>query len=174
MFIPVLLWQPLRNVAATLSAQCPADALEVSMATIWHHVTVKDNQSQSMGQCWGMKKKDTDQITNYASCHFYSCFAKNVCTCVLCLLVFFVYHGLTVYASLWWLLSVYRMDRMGRTWLPFSFLQHWLTFNNNVAITLQSKSFKRNLMWNSIFKYYLYGSFIEFFLKLYFLQETLD
>lgn len=30
---PALLWQPHRNVAATLSARHPADALEVSMAT---------------------------------------------------------------------------------------------------------------------------------------------
>lgn len=52
----------------------------------------------------------------------------------------------------------------------FFFLGHWLTFNNNVAVTLQSKSFKRNLMWNSILKCYFYGSLIEFFfLKLYFL-----
>lgn len=34
------------------------------------------------------KKQDTDQITNYASCHFYSCFAKNVCMCVFCVCLF--------------------------------------------------------------------------------------
>lgn len=28
------------------------------------------------------KKQDKDQITNYASCHFSSCFAKNVSVCV--------------------------------------------------------------------------------------------
>ncbi|MEQ2174900.1 hypothetical protein AMECASPLE_018212 [Ameca splendens] len=25
---------------------------------VWHHVTVKDNQSQSMGQCWETKIQD--------------------------------------------------------------------------------------------------------------------
>lgn len=170
MFIPVLLWQPLRNIVCTLPSWC-------TWGLYGNHMASRDCEGQSEpinGTMLRDEKKDTDQITNYASCHFYSYFAKNVCMCVLCLLVFFVYHGLTVYASLWWLSSVYRMDRMGRRWMPFSFLQHWLTFNNNVAITLQSKSFKMNLMWNSIFKYYLYGSFINFFLKLYFLQETLD
>lgn len=68
------------------------------------------------------------------------------------------------------MLSVYRMYRGEEHECPFFpfFLGHWLTFNNNVAVTLQSKSFKRNLMWNSILKYYFYGSLIDvffFFLK---------
>lgn len=41
---PALLWQPLRNVAATLSAHCPADALEVSMAT---RMASRDCEGQS-------------------------------------------------------------------------------------------------------------------------------
>lgn len=28
------------------------------------------------------QQQDKDQITNYASCHFYSCFAKKKCLCV--------------------------------------------------------------------------------------------
>lgn len=52
------------------------------------------------------EKQYTDQITNLAFCHFYSCFAKKKKTLVEFSfftgveLVFFVYHGLTVYASL--------------------------------------------------------------------------
>lgn len=82
---PALLWQPLRNIAATLSAHCPADALEVSMAT---RMASRDCEGQSepingtMLRDKKKKKQDKDQITNYASCHFYSCFAKNVCVCV--------------------------------------------------------------------------------------------
>lgn len=41
---PALLWQPLRNVAATLSAHRPADALEVSMAA---RMASRDCEGQS-------------------------------------------------------------------------------------------------------------------------------
>lgn len=58
----------------------------------WHHMTVKDNQRQSMGQCW--KKKDEDQSSNCVT--FIPALPKK--TCVLCLLVFLRCHF--VYASL--------------------------------------------------------------------------
>lgn len=107
-------------VAATLSAHRPADALEVSMATrngvTWLWRTIRANQSDNAE---GQKNKD--QIMTYASCHFYSCFAKKclyVCVweCVLSfvllfyvfLFVFVIYHSVLVYASLCWL-SVCRM-----------------------------------------------------------------
>lgn len=41
---PALLWRPLRNIAATLSTRCPADALEVSMAT---RMASRDCEGQS-------------------------------------------------------------------------------------------------------------------------------
>lgn len=105
-FIALLLWQPLRNVAATLSAHCSADALEVSMVT---RMASRDCEGQSEPINGTMlrdrrNKKTAIKITNLASCHFYSCFAKKCVFCV-CLIFFFpslflVYHGLTVYASL--------------------------------------------------------------------------
>lgn len=68
-----------KNVAATLSAPWPADALEVSMAT---GMTSRDCEGQSElinGTMLkdGKKKNHPEQITNYAFCHFYSCFAKK-------------------------------------------------------------------------------------------------
>lgn len=142
----------------------------------WHHVTVKDNQSQSMGQCWEMGKKNKIQIKSQIMLlvTFIPALPKK------CLYVCFVF---AYFLHLPWshclcklvmtVVSVWDVQG-GRTWMPFSFLRHRLTFNNNVAVTLQSKSFKRNLMWNSIFKILLLWVFNWIFLKLYFLQETLD
>lgn len=73
------------SLRGTLQQHCLRAAQLMHLRSLWqpewHHVTVKDNQSQSMGQCWETKKHDKDQITYYASCHFYSCIAKNVCVC---------------------------------------------------------------------------------------------
>lgn len=44
--------------------------------------------------------------------------------------------------------------------MPLSFFITLTNFSTTVAVTLQSKSFKWNLMWNSILKYYFYGSLI--------------
>lgn len=119
MFIALLLWQPLRNVAATLSAHYSVDALEVSMVT---GMASRDCEGQSEPINGTMlrdrrNKKTAIKITNHASCHFYSCFAKK-CLCVLCLVVFFP----PVPCLPWsyclcksgWLLSVYRMYRGGK------------------------------------------------------------
>lgn len=89
--VPLVVRSRSSGVAMTASEKTFAATLSIRAAqlmhlrsprqpTEWHHVTVKDNQSQSMGQCWETKKKkqDKDQITNYASCHFYSCFAKKM------------------------------------------------------------------------------------------------
>lgn len=88
-FIALLLWQPLRNVAATLSAHCSADALEVSMVT---RMASRDCEGQSEPINGTMlrdrrNKKTAIKITNHASCHFYSCFAKKCVFCV-CLIFF--------------------------------------------------------------------------------------
>lgn len=164
MFIALLLWQPLRNVAATLSAHYSVDALEVSMVT---GMASRDCEGQSEPINGTMlrdrrNKKTAIKITNHASCHFYSCFAKK-CLCVLCLVVFsppfLVYHGLTVYASLDDCCQFIGCtgEEKNTNALFSLFLRHWLTFNNDVAVTLQSKSFKWNLMWNSLMKYYFMG-----------------
>lgn len=144
----------------------------------WHHVTVKDNQSQSMGQCWETEKRHR---SNHKSC-FLSLFIPALPKMSVC----FVFARPPHPSCLPWsyclcksgttVVSVWDVQG-GRTWMPLFFfllfLRHWLTFNNDVAVTLQSKSFKRNLMWNSMIKYYFYGSLINF-LKAVFLQETLD
>lgn len=58
-----------------------------------------EGQSEPINGTMLNKNTHKDQITYHASCHFYSCFAKKR-LCVLCLLVFLVYHRLTVYANL--------------------------------------------------------------------------
>lgn len=165
MFIALLLWQPLRNVAATLSAHCSADALEVSMVT---GMASRDCEGQSEPINGTMlrdrrNKKTAIKITNHASCHFYSCFAKKMSVCFVFACFFFLPP---VPCLPWsyclcksgWLLSVNGMYRGGeQNALFFAFLRHWLTLNNDVAVTLQSKSFKWNLMWNSLIKYYFMG-----------------
>lgn len=76
-------------MTATMSARCPADALEVTVAT---RMASRDCEGQSEPINWTMlrdrKKQDKDQITNYASCHFYSCFAKK-CVFYVCLFCWF-------------------------------------------------------------------------------------
>lgn len=65
------------NVAVTFSAHWPADALEVPMVT---RMTSRDCEGQSElinGTMLRDKKNYTDQIANYAFCHFYPCFAKK-------------------------------------------------------------------------------------------------
>lgn len=62
MFISVLLWQPLQNVAATLSAHWPANALAVSMAirmASWLWRTIRANQWDNVER---QKKKNNIQI----------------------------------------------------------------------------------------------------------------
>lgn len=99
--IALLLWQPLRNVAATLSAHCSADALEVSMVT---RMASRDCEGQSEPINGTVlrdrrNKKTAIKITNHASCHFYSCFAKKMC--VLCCLIFFFFPPLPVPCLPW-------------------------------------------------------------------------
>lgn len=53
------------------------------MATV---MASRDCEGQSEPIQWGDVDKRQNKIRiksqNYASCHFYSCFAKNVCVCV--------------------------------------------------------------------------------------------
>lgn len=65
MFISVLLWQPLQNVAATLSAHWPANALEVSMTT---RMTSRDCEGQSE-LINGTMSRDGKRKTIYRSNH---------------------------------------------------------------------------------------------------------
>lgn len=107
---PALLWRPLRNIAATLSTRCPADALEVSMAT---KMAPRDCEGQSepingtMLRDKKKRKQDKDQITNlcFLSLLFLLC-QKCLCVFFYVCLFFLIYHCLLVYASLWWLFVV--------------------------------------------------------------------
>lgn len=130
-FIALLLWQPLRNVAATLSAHCSADALEVSMVT---RMASRDCEGQSEPINGTMlrdrrNKKTAIKITNHASCHFYSCFAKKMC--VLCLLdfIFFLFFFcptcslftmVLLFMQVWMtVFNLWVVQRRGRTKIPF-------------------------------------------------------
>lgn len=101
----------------------------------WHHVTVKDNQRQSMGQCW--KKKDEDQSSNCVT-FIPALPKKNVC------FMFARFPALS-----------FRLCKPVTTCHcrictgeehECLFLMRILTDFFNVAVTLQSKSFKRKLM----------------------------
>lgn len=151
-FIALLLWQPVRNVAATLSAHCSADALEVSMVT---RMASRDCEGQSEPINGTMlrdrrNKKTAIKITNHASCHFYSCFAKKKCVFCVCLIIFFplcsLFTMVLLFMQVWMtVVSFMGCTEGGEHKVPCCpFLQHWLTFNNDVAVTLQSKSFKWN------------------------------
>lgn len=129
-----------------------------------------------MGQCWetGETKRQRSKSQIMLLVTFIPALPKNVC------FVFAWFFFLPVPCLPWsyclcksgWLLSVYGMYRGGRTQIPpFPlFLQHWLTFNNDVAVTLQSKSFKWKSNVKLIDKILLYGSLI-IFLKLYFFKK---
>lgn len=115
-----------------------------------------------MGQCWETGRKITDQIINNGSCHFYSCFAKknnknqNKNGCVLCLYIFFPLSCLCKPERTD---GMYRLEVQGKNINAFFLCKDW-RLTTLFAVTLQSKSFKWDLMWNSVIKYNFNGSLI--------------
>lgn len=110
--LPVFTQRCYDSLRGTLQQHCLRAAQLMHLRSLWqpewHHVTVKDNQSQSMGQCWETKKKkNTIRIKSHIMLlvTFIPALPK-MSVCVLCLLVFLVYHCLIVYANLWWLFVV--------------------------------------------------------------------
>lgn len=158
---PALLWRPPRNIAATLSSCCPADALEVSMATRMASHDFEGQSEPINGTMLRDKKKNKIRIKSQIMLlvTFIPALPKKCLFFNVCLFSSFTIVFLFMQACDDCLLSVYKMYR-GKNMNAF-FLGLWLTFNNIVAVTLQSKSFKWNLMWNSVLNYY--GSLIDFF-----------
>lgn len=156
-------------VAATLSAHRPADALEVSMATrngvTWLWRTIRANQSDNAeGQKTRIKSWLMLLVTFIPALpkNVYMCVCESVCCLLFCFFTFVCFRHLPFCSCLCKpVLAVCVSDVKGEEHecnppAPF-FL---LTFNNIVPVTLQSKSFKWKLMWNSVWKYYFYGSLI--------------
>lgn len=150
MFISVLLWQPLQNVAATLSAHWPANALEVSMTT---RMTSRDCEGQSE-LINGTMSRDGKRKTIYRSNHKLSFFVTFIPALPKKKIFFFLVFSLFTMV----LLFMQACDDCflctgcpkGREQKCLGlFLLHRLTFHTCfTAVTLQSKSFKWNLMWN--------------------------
>lgn len=67
------------NIVFTLPSWCTWGLYGNQNGIKWLWRTIRANQWDNGER--QKKKQDKDQITNYASCHFYSCFAKNVCVC---------------------------------------------------------------------------------------------
>lgn len=142
---PALLWQPLRNIAATLSAHCPADALEVSMAT---RMASRDCEGQSEpinGTMLRDKKKKKSKIRiksqimllvtfipalpkmSVCVCFMFACFPSlplSYCLCKPVMTVCCQCIGCTG----------------GRTWMPFFFLGHWLFWLLTTMLLLHCKA----------------------------------
>lgn len=154
------------NIVCTPLSWCTRGLYGNRDGITWLWRTIRANQWDNVER----QKKDTDQITNHASCHFLFLLCQK-CLCVLCLLDFPptppLFTMVLLFMQVWndccQCMGCTGGKNMNAFVFFFLFLRHWLTFNNNVAVTLQSKSFKRNLMWNSMIKYYFYGSLINFF-----------
>lgn len=137
-------------MTATMSAHRTTDALEVTVAT---GMASRDCEGQSEPINWTMlsdKKK-----TRYGSNHKFMLLVTFIPAlpkmCVLRLLFFSSWFTIVwlFMQSLWWLcVVVYTMYREEEH--DGLFLGHWLTLNNNVAVTLRSKSFKKGSNVNSI------------------------
>lgn len=67
------------NIVCTLPSWCTWGLYGNQNGITWLWRTIRANQWDNVER---QKKQDKDQITYYASCHFYSCFAKNVSVCV--------------------------------------------------------------------------------------------
>lgn len=149
------------NIVCTLLSWCARGLHGNRDGITWLWRTIRANQWDNVER--QEKQKDSDQ--NHKSCFlsllFLLCQKMSVCFVFGCFFSppFLVYHGLTVYASLDDCCQFIGCTGGEKnTNALFSlFLRHWLTFNNDVAVTLQSKSFKWNLMWNSLMKYYFMG-----------------
>ena len=75
------------DIVYTLPSWCTWGLRGNQNGIMWLWRTIRADQWENVER-W--KEKTEDQIINYASCHFYSCFAKNVCV-FLCFFIFLSY-----------------------------------------------------------------------------------
>lgn len=68
------------NIVCTLPSWCTWGHYGNQNGITWLWRTIRANQWDNVER--QKKEKHKDQITNYASCHFYSCFAKKLSVCV--------------------------------------------------------------------------------------------
>lgn len=160
------------NIVCTLPSWCTWGHYGNQNGITWLWRTIRANQWDNVER---QKKKNKIRIKSQITLlvTFIPALPKmSLCVCVLCSLVF---PRLPLSYCLCKPVMTVCCQYIGCTggknmiaFFLFLFLGRWLTFNNNVAVTLQSKSFKRNLMWSSILKLLWVFNWL-FFLKLYFL-----